>query len=307
MSSSTVTATLDAKLPFALTRSLCFLDAFSPAAGEQTVCPTHLDKVHSIRGRAIHCRVALTERPESLAVTLRAEAPIDDATRDAALDRLRFQLSLDDDLAPFYARAEADRAFAPVVRAQYGHHHVKFPTPFEIAVWAVLGQRTPMRVARKVKDALVLRFGPALVLDGVTERAFPDAARLAGAPEGDVHSIVRDPKKATAISAIARAFADLEASDGRFLRHGPFEEVEAWLRALPKIGAWSSAFILFRGLGRMPRLALAEGPIYDCARDVYGAKLSDRDVVRIADGYGEHCGYWALYLRARGAERAHAA
>jgi DNA-3-methyladenine glycosylase II len=290
-------ATLHARAPFTLTRSLCFLDNFSPAAGEQNVCATHLDKVHSIRGRAIACRVAATSETTTLAVTLRADKPIDTATRDEALARLRFQLSLDDDLEPFYARARKDRAFAPIALAQHGHHHVKFPSPFEIAAWAVLAQRTPMLRARKVKDALVARFGPPVTVDGAVVRAFPEAARLAGEPVSAIATVVRDPRRAAAIHTIARAFADV---DETFLREGPFEEVEAWLSALPRIGAWSTAFVLFRGLGRMPRLVMKEGQIFDCARAVYGAQVSTKEIVRIADSYGEHCGYWALYLRSRG-------
>ena len=291
----TATTTLEARAPFDFARTLGFLGCFPPTAGEQQLAPSGLGKVLSISGRAIACTVAATERPTRLTVTLRAEAPIDPETCDATLARLRFQLSLDDDLSPFYALAEADAPFAKVVRAQYGHHHVKFPSPFEIACWAVLGQRTPMPIARKIKDAIVARFGPRIALAAHEARAFPEAEVLAHGEAG-VRETVRDPRKAAAIIAIARAF---EGIDEAFLREGRFEDVESWLRALPRIGAWSSAFILFRGLGRMPRLLQNEGPIFDAARRVYGAARTTREITTIADRYGDWCGYWALYLRAR--------
>jgi DNA-3-methyladenine glycosylase II len=291
----TATTTLKARAPFDFARTLGFLGCFPPTAGEQQLAPSGLGKVLSVSGRAIACTVMATARRTELAVTLRADAPIDEATCDATIARLRFHLSLDDDLAPFYALASRDPAFSKVARAQHGHHHVKFPSPFEIACWAVLGQRTPMGVARKVKDAIVARFGPVVSLDAHDARAFPEAPVLAD-EQARLAEVVRDPRKASSIVAIARAFADV---DERFLREGPFGEVESWLQALPRIGPWSSAFILFRGLGRMPRLSLREGPIFDAGRRVYGATTSDRAITEIADGYGEWCGYWALYLRAR--------
>jgi len=297
----TAITTLEVRAPFDFARTLGFLGCFSPTAGEQQLAPSGLGKVLSIGGRAIACTITGTANPTKLDVTLRTERPIDEATCAATLARLRFQLSLDDDLAPFYALAAGDPAFVKVVRAQYGHHHVKFPSPFEIAVWAVLGQRTPMKVARKTKDALVARFGPSIALEAHEAHAFPEAPVLAR-EERRVADTVRDPRKAASIVAIARAFEQLPGGDDTFLREGPFEEVESFLRAFPRIGPWSAAFILFRGLGRMPRLMQTEGPIFDAARRVYGEKKTVREITSIADRYGEWCGYWALYLRARAPE-----
>ena len=54
--------------------------------------------------------------------------------------------------------------------------------------------------------------------------------------------------------------------------------------------------MLFRGLGRMERLADASGPILEAARRVYGSK-TQRELRAIAASYGRSCGYWSLYLR----------
>lgn len=103
-----------------------------------------------------------------------------------------------------------------------------------------------------------------------------------------------DAARADAIVEIARAFSDprFEAS----LREASLEDADAQLRSLPFLGPWSRAFVLFRGLGRMERLASASDPILAAARRVYGPK-SERELRAIAEGYGRWCGYWALYLR----------
>jgi DNA-3-methyladenine glycosylase II len=284
------TLVTEPKKPFSFRHSLAFVCGFSPMAGEQETCGERLRKAHEIGGRAV--LVDVTPRgADLLAVTLHADGPINHEDRAAALDRVRFTLSLDDDLAPFYALAEQDRAFAPIARAQLGHHHVKFPSPFEITVWAVLAQRTPMPLARAIKRALVERFGTSIDVDGARHLAFPSAARLAGAGDAALAAVVKHRIKADAIGAIAKAFTGVDES---WLRDGRFGEVSDWLGNLPRIGAWSKAFVLYRGLGRMERLELAEGPIFECARAVYGPKV---DVARVAARYGEHVGSWCLYLR----------
>jgi DNA-3-methyladenine glycosylase II len=63
----------------------------------------------------------------------------------------KVELSLGDDLRPFYAVAETDPAFAPLVQELYGYHQVKFLMPFENACWAILSQRNLISVSHNVK------------------------------------------------------------------------------------------------------------------------------------------------------------
>ncbi|HVY44594.1 MAG TPA: hypothetical protein VHB21_01895 [Minicystis sp.] len=276
--------------PFDFAHTLDFVCGFSPMAGEQEVHAARLRKAHEIGGRAVLVDVE-PGAAGALRVRLTADGELVASVRAAALDRVRFTLSLDDDLAPFYAIAARDPAFSPIVRAQHGHHHVKFPSPFEITAWAVLTQRSPIRVARRVKQKVIERFGASIEVDGERHAAFPSAERVAALSDAELGAVVKNPIKTSAIRAIARAFLDV---DERWLRTAPFDDVRAFLSGLPRIGPWSTAFVLFRGLGRMPRLELTDGPIFDCARHVYGARA---DVLTEAARYGEHVGMWSLYLR----------
>lgn len=278
--------TLPVTPPFALEHSLSFLCSFPPTAGEQALAPRGLTKAIAIGGRAVLATV--DEEHGALTCTTRSEEPSDDV-HARAVARVRFQLSLDDDLSALDRRARADRAFAPIARRFHGHHHVKFPSPFEIAVWAVLAQRN-MRLGKPLKDAIVRTFGPAIHHAGVTHRAFPEPEALDDAPA--LRAIV--PAHADAILAIARAFGDPTLVPT--LLAAPIDEADAMLRSLPRIGPWSAAFILFRGLGRMEQLAERSDPILRAARRVYGAR-PEHELRDIAASYGTFCGYWALYLR----------
>lgn len=293
MQMHTVKTGLSAHAPFDFAKSLSFVCGFSPTAGEQHVGSGSLTKALTVRGTPVLCEVETTAKAEELTCTMHAAKPIDAAMREEAIARLRFHLSLDDDLAPFYALAENDDVFRPIAQDLRGLHHVKFASLAEIATWAILVQRTPMLVARKMKDALVARFGGTVTKDGTKHRAFPDLATLASLDEPEIAECVRHRPKSAAISEVARA---LHERGQEWLTSVPYDEADKWLRSLPRIGEWSSAFILFRGLGRMERMSQRGGPIYEAVRRAYG-NITDDAVDRISDRYGVWRGYWALYLR----------
>ncbi|MCU0493688.1 MAG: hypothetical protein MUD01_19030 [Chloroflexaceae bacterium] len=290
------TYTLTPTPPFDFGQSLAFLGMFPPTKGEQQLQSASLTKAVMIGGQPLVFRVTSTGSmmEPCLAYTLHTDGPITPALRIAAEDRIRFFLSLDDDLRPFYSLAEADAPFWPVVQRLYGLHQVKFLTPFEHACWAVLTQRNPMAQASKTKAALTTRYGDSLTLDGVAYHAFPEAARLAAASEAELCELVRHEKRATYLHAVAVAFA---GADEDWMRTAPYGEVEAWLRSIKGIGAWSAAFVLLRGLGRTERLPIGEERLAEAAERVYGRKLNPLELTRIANGYGPYQGYWAYYLR----------
>ena len=73
----------------------------------------------------------------------------------------------------------------------------------------------------------------------------------------------------------------------------------ARLRGIRGVGAWSSHFILVRGLGRMEHVQPASKEIAQAAARVYngGAPMTTDAIQRIVDHYGTAQGYWAFYLR----------
>lgn len=285
----TTTTFLSAAQPFAFEHSLSFFCSFPPTAGEQAIGERSLTKAYALDGRAVLTTVAESE--QGLSCTTTSERALDEAEQARIVERVRFQLSLDDDLSLFDARARADRAFAPIARRWRGHHHVKFASPFEITTWAILAARN-MRMGRPVKDAIVRALGPEIVVDGVAHRAFPEPEAMVDARV--VRPLVRTDAEAHAIAAAARAFSALDVAAS--LLRPSYDEAERFLRALPRIGPWSAAFILFRGLGRMERLAERSGPILAAARRAYGPR-PERELRAIAESYGSWMGYWALYLR----------
>ncbi len=284
--------------PYDFVQSLRFLGFFSPTQGEQVIAEQVLTKAVYVDGQLIAFQLTsegTTDEPQ-LAYTLFSEQPIDDETKNAAIDRITFFLSLNNDLRPFYAIGREDADFAPIIQELYGYHQVKFLTPFENACWAVLTQRNPMNMSQRMKKSIIDTYGGSITIQETSYAAFPEAERLAHVSEDELTGVVRNARKAEYLVATIKAFNDV---DEDFLRTGDYEEVEAWLRSIRGFGAWSASFVMVRGLGRTEKLPVNEKAMIAAASRLYGRgkDLSQAEVERIGEKYGSYKGYWGHYLR----------
>ena len=295
----TITGALMPRPPFDFAKTHSFLRGFSPIVGEQAFTVVALTKAVTIQGQAVAFTLsdAGTIEAPKIAYSLASERPLSQAEQAAVEDRISFFLSLDDDLQPFYALGRADPSFAPVIERFNSLHQPKFLTPFEIACWAVLGQRIPMRIAHRTKLALVERWGTSITLpDGETYRAFTEPAQLAEVAPDDLLAVVKNERKVEYLQAVTQFFSKVDES---FLRSGPYEEVVARLRGIRGIGEWSSHFILVRGLGRMERVSVVDRELLKAASKLYNhdQPLDTAAMQRVLDYYGPTQGYWAYYAR----------
>jgi DNA-3-methyladenine glycosylase II len=302
---STTTSTLVAKPPFDFTKTLGFLYGFGPTTGEQEIGFDAVTKAITLHRRAVafEVRSAGTVEQPRLAYTLLSEQPLSEEEQASVADRIRFFLSLDDDLQPFYAIAQADAPFAPVVERLYGLHQPKFLTPFEIACWAVLGQRIPWRMAHRIKMAMVEHWGTSITLPGGTYAAFPEVEQIAEVSNDELLAVVHNARKVEYLRAVIEFFQCVEE---QFLREGDYDEVAARIRGIRGIGEWSSHFILVRGLGRMERLSATDRELLKAASLIYNNNqpLTPAELQRILDRYGDTQGQWAFYIRNASPERA---
>lgn len=301
MSLQTISGTLSATAPFDFNHALRFLGHFRPMMGQQSVEQARLMKAFYIGDKVAVFAVesnGTRDQPE-VRYTIWSESKLTTAEREQAEADITFFLSLDNDLQPFYALAEADPQFMPIVEKLYGYHQVKFSlTAFENACWAILSQRNQMSISLAMKARLAEDYGDSLTVEGVPYRVFPQPARLARLDMDELNSTIRNTRKTECILSAAQAFDTIDES---WLRNAPYEQVESWLLDIKGIGAWSATFVLLRGLGRTERVPLDEKAILSAARRVYGRDdLTHTDVQRMSQHYGEYAGYWAHYLRVGG-------
>lgn len=299
MSLHILSGELTATPPFDFNQSLTFLAGFRSERGAFQIEDETFTRAITIDGVPIAFRVhsvGTVEAPK-LAYTLYSEEPITPEQQAAAEDRIRFYFSLDDDVRPLYKLGAKDGAFASVLKYLHGYHQVKFITPFENAVWAVLSQRNLFAISINMKQALVDRFGESITVDGFTYRTFPEPYRLAVLSPDEASEIVNHKVKGALLPELARAF---DGMDELWLREAPYDEVEKWLRSIRGIGPWTASFVLLRGLGHMNRLPVAEKWLMQAAGRVYGLgnEVDQGTIERIGARYGDQIGYWSHYLRA---------
>jgi DNA-3-methyladenine glycosylase II len=284
--------TIIPKAPYDFVKTLTFLRKFPPSKEEQA--RNTYTKAIMIDNQVILFELFSKgdiEKP-LLKYKLYSDTVMTNEKVAEAIKRISFFLSLYDDLNPFYQLSKTDPIFYPICKKLYGYHHVKFLTAFENACWAILSQRTPVHLARSIKNELASAFGKSIQRNNCTYIAFPEPQHILDAPEDEVLKVVRTERKVNYILSAAKHFAKVPNT---FLMEEDYETVHQWLKEINGIGDWSASFIMLRGIGRMERLPIGEKMLKKEIHSLYGETA---DVSKVSDFYGGHVGYWAHYLRA---------
>jgi len=213
---------------------------------------------------------------------------------EAALDRLRFLLGLDDDIAPFLAMAERDELLAgPVARAR-GLRAARTGTCLHALVRAFAGQLVTWEEARRIERALVRRAGQphaGLVLS-------PTRADLARLSAAQVASSGLAARRAAALVHISSTL-DLE----RLVGVDP-DAAAARLGRERQLGPWSIGTFFLHGLGRYDRGLVGDLGLMRLCGALLGRRAEADDTAALLARYGEWAGLASLHLlRSAGAGR----
>ncbi|WP_030372136.1 DNA-3-methyladenine glycosylase family protein [Streptomyces rimosus] len=217
-------------------------------------------------------------------------------------DQLARILSLDVDGSGFPGLAVGDPVVSRLMAEYPGLRPVCFHSPYEAAVWAVIGQRMRRTQAAAIKARLAERYGQRVRVAGRDLHAFPtppvlrSLTRIPGLPD----------EKVARLRALAEA-AEAGELDAARLRAMPGDYALATLRALPGIGPFSAELILIRGAGHPDVFPRHERRLHASMADAYGlGAAGSEDVGRlaaIADRWRPYRSWVALLLRVRAEQR----
>ena len=226
------------------------------------------------------------------------------AETDAAVDRVRFVLALDDEVSEFTRRFSRDPLIGEAVRRLRGFRALRVPTVTGALLKALCGQLIQSRHARDLEWTIVRatsarrdRFALPPTRAGLGSRSPAELRRLG------LHA-----RRSATLVRLCRSL-DLER-----LRGLPLDTVEARLLRERGLGPWSLGVIALRGLGSYERGLVGDLGLLKLCSALRGRRAEVDDTVELLEPYGEWQGLASIYLLsgfARGflpvpAPRAHA-
>src|SRR4051812_37080317 len=216
-------------------------------------------------------------------VLLRAHAGGEGAAREA-LRRMRFVLSLDDDLEPFHRAFRSDPLLGRVIRARPKLRVLRKPEPFEALAWAVIEQLIDTQAAGNIAWAFTRRHGsrhPDGPWAAPPREAFANQAALEAAGLA--------PAQARTLARVARSGAD------------PADR--ARLAAMPGIGEWTLAHLDLFGFGRYDVPLAKDVGMRNAYARVLGVRtgsVTEPEFAAFLERFAPWQGLAAMYLVAAG-------
>ena len=199
-----------------------------------------LHRLLHIDGQPVVVRIAQTARDR----VLFGAAADDPVAARRAIERMRFALSIDEDLRAFHRRFCNDPLIGASVRERPHLRCMRRPEPFEVLAWAICEQLIDVGRATAIERRIVWRLGRSCLRTGL--RDLPTAATLARTAPARLRSFDLSEARSLALVRAAR-----EIDRGRIDLHAPDHE-QAWrrLRAIPEIGSWTVGVLALSGQGR---------------------------------------------------------
>jgi AraC family transcriptional regulator, regulatory protein of adaptative response / DNA-3-methyladenine glycosylase II len=235
---------LDVRPPFDPDLAFSFLRARTVIGTEAFIGNTYV-RATSLQGRT--GLVAIAASKDRDAIIVEVSSSLTSALMVIA-SRVRRLFDTDADLLAIAAHLGRDPALRRHVKSRPALRVMGAFDPFEWATRAVLGQQVSVKAALTLGSRLVARFGSPVTseLAGAPTHAWPDAPRLASAPEASLASIGLTRARAKTLSELAKAVAD-----GRLVldRHADPDVTKKALLGLPGIGPWTGEYIMLRSLG----------------------------------------------------------
>jgi 3-methyladenine DNA glycosylase/8-oxoguanine DNA glycosylase len=187
--------------------------------------------------------------PCALTIPVPCEEPRRAGREDlaTAIERMRFALGVDEDMAAFQQRFRRDPLVGPIIRRRPDFRPRRRPWPWEALAQAVCGQLIEARRAAVIERRIVGRWGARLGEGRTALRDTPPAALIAGRAPAELQSMDLSGARSVAL----RKLATLAAS-GRCDIASP--DSDPRLLAIPEVGPWTIQCLALFGRGDMDAL-----------------------------------------------------
>lgn len=173
--------------------------------------------------------------------------PAGQAQLRLALERMRFALGVDDDMAEFHRRFRRDPLLGPLIRRLPAHRPLRKPWPWEALATAVVGQLIEADRAALIERRIVGRWGARVGEGRQALRDVPGAGAIAGRAPAELCEMDLAPVRAEALRRVA-----IEVDRGRCPIDDPGGDRR--LLSISQIGPWTVQCLGLYGRGEMDSL-----------------------------------------------------
>jgi DNA-3-methyladenine glycosylase II len=173
--------------------------------------------------------------------------PATSAELAVAIERLRFALGVDEDMAAFHQRFRRDPLVGPIIHRRPDFRPSRRLWPWEALAAAVCGQLIEASRAATIERRIVGRWGARLDHVRTALRDVPPAALIAGRAPAELQSMDLSGGRSLALRKLA-----LDVARGRSDVADPAND--ARLLAVPEIGPWTVQCLALFGRGEADSL-----------------------------------------------------
>jgi 3-methyladenine DNA glycosylase/8-oxoguanine DNA glycosylase len=166
-------------------------------------------------------------------------------TLEAAIERTRFAIGVDDDLTEFHRAFRADPLLGPAISRRPWLRPRRRPFAWEALAWAITKQLIESGRAAEIQRRLVRRWGGSATSPlppGWTLRDVPDAPTMADRSPAELAATDLSAGRALAMIRVAKEVAAGRADPG-----DPADD--ARFRRIPEIGPWTTQCLGLYGRG----------------------------------------------------------
>ncbi len=222
---------------------------------------------------------------------------------EAVRPQLERMLAIDRDATDFFRLLERDPVLARLAAERPAFRPVVAASPYAMAGWLVLSQRTSMAQAAAVQARLAELTGDVVLVEGENAVPFPRPQSILQL-EG-VKGV--SAEKWRRLQAVARA-----ALEGRLelshLLSLPYAAAREELRTIHGIGPWTADGILIRGCGPSDVLPLGEPTLHGAIEVAFGLPglPTDAEVIERAEAWRPFRTWVSVFLISANFEEAKA-
>ena len=215
-------------------------------------------------------------------VTIRADS-------DAAAERLRWLLALDDDHSPFLLSVRDDPMLGRAARELRGLRPVRVATVAQSLLRAFCGQLIEAKRARQLEQTIIRRLcrrGPENL------HVAPATRDLAALAPSQLRALGLHARRGAALVRLCRSI-DLERLHDR--------STEAIVRRLARergLGPWSIGVVCLEGLGRWDHGLVGDLGLVKLLRAIRGRPVDGWETAELLAPYGEFAGIASVYMLA---------